>query len=225
MHGRTLLFLAILLGASPAAAASFPCAKASTPSEKAICADQGLSVLDERLAATYRKAMDLLGGASPEEGPARAAVKADQRAWLADRNACGGDSSCLRTAYERRLAVLSFRPDPGAPGPADRYVGTFDHGGFMGISAIALRDGGVAVSVSGAEPSSARWVCDFSGVGRLNGSGALVVGTPNDEGDGLILVGGDGKTVTIPDHPANHAAGSTWCGMNGSFAFSYRRKP
>ncbi|MBP2315768.1 lysozyme inhibitor LprI family protein [Azospirillum soli] len=219
-----VMVLAVMMLACPSLswAASFSCAKASTPTEKAICADAGLSKLDERLSAAYRDGIKLLSGASPEENEARSAVKADQRAWLGERNACGADTACLRTAYERRVAVLTFHPDPGAPSPADRFVGKFDYEDFMGITAMALRDGRVAVSVSGAEPTTAKWVCDFAGIGQLDKAGKLLVGAPDAEGNGLILEAKGASTVEIPDHPANRAASSNWCGMNGTFMRAYR---
>jgi Uncharacterized protein conserved in bacteria, putative lipoprotein len=237
MRGGTLLVLTLLAAPSLAQAASFPCAKASTPTEKAICADQGLSKLDERVAASYREALTLLSGSSPEEGRAQVALKVDQRGWLGERNACGADLSCLKTAHERRVTMLTFRPDPGAKSnadrPANRYVGRFDHGGFMSIAALALRNGQLAVSVSGAEPTAGRWVCDFSGIGQVDGKDRLIVGTPDAAGNGLILearneTGDNTKDragIDIPDNEPNRAASGNWCGMNGSFIFSYRRTP
>ncbi|CAO3426924.1 hypothetical protein [Azospirillum doebereinerae] len=224
MRFRLIPAVVLLTLPSAAGAASFPCAKASTPTETAICADSATSKLDERLSAAYRAALKRLSGASPEDSPAGTAVKADQKAWIADRNACGSAVPCLRMAYERRLAVLSFRPDPGAPKPADRYVGNFDYEGFIGIAAMALRDGRVAVSVSGAEPTTARWVCDFSGIGSLDAAGRLAVGTPNDEGEGLLLQAKGTSVVEIPETPHNQVASSNWCGFNGSVLFPYRRK-
>lgn len=220
------LGLLALPTAAAAAAAGFPCSKAATPTEKAICADPALSALDGRLAATYRAALERLSGASPEEGAAGAAVKADQRVWLRERDSCGADAACLRRAYDGRMAVLSFRTDPATPpSPAGRYVGLFDHERFIGIAAMALRNGTVAVSVSGAEPSAGRWVCDFSGVGRPDDQGRLIVGTPDAEGGGLILVAGEDGGIVIPDLEPNRAASGYWCGHNGSFVWSYRRAP
>ncbi|WP_353861139.1 lysozyme inhibitor LprI family protein [Azospirillum formosense] len=221
-----LLALGLLALPTAAGAAGFPCSKAATPTEKAICADPALSALDERLAASYRAALEQLSGASPEEGAAGTAVKADQRAWLRDRDSCRADTACLRRAYDGRVAVLSFRSDPAAPSsPAGRYVGRFDHEGFIGIAAIALRDGTVAVSVSGAEPSAGRWICNFSGIGRLDDQGRLIVGTPDAEGGGLILVAAADGGVVIPDLEPNRAASGYWCGHNGSFLWEYRRTP
>jgi len=79
-------------------AASFDCAKAKSPAEKAVCADPALSTLDERLAAAYKAAM---AGA-----PDRAAVKAAQFKWMREERDVCADKACLAAAYERRIASL-----------------------------------------------------------------------------------------------------------------------
>ena len=65
-----------VLPALPVHAASFDCAKASSPFEKAICANDALSAADDRLAKSYATA---IGGLS---GKALAGLREDQRAWL-----------------------------------------------------------------------------------------------------------------------------------------------
>lgn len=64
------------VAAAPAQAASFDCAKATTPYERAICGNDALSRADERLAKTYATAS---GGLS---APALAGLRAGQRQWL-----------------------------------------------------------------------------------------------------------------------------------------------
>ncbi|AWK86892.1 lysozyme inhibitor LprI family protein [Azospirillum thermophilum] len=189
-----------------------------------MCADPALSSLDERLAATYREAIKAFGGTSPEDSKAGAAVKADQRAWLAARNACAADAACLRTAYERRLAVLGFRPDPAAPAATDRFVGRYDHRGFMEVSILGLRDGQAAVHLTGAHPGDGRWVCGFEGIGRPDAQGRLVVGAPDSDGNGLIILAkGDGG-IQVPEIDVNLAASGNWCGAGGWFVLEYARK-
>jgi len=93
------------LACTSAGAASFPCEKAQSRVEKAICADAELSQLDEYLARYY-------GGARAGLGSGASCLAADQRRWLSEtRNACT-ESSCLRKAYLERLAEL----DPLQPG-------------------------------------------------------------------------------------------------------------
>lgn len=100
-------------GAPAAQAASFDCAKASTPVEKAICANPDLSRADEVLARAYATA---LGGLSDE---AKAAIQASQREWLGFAGlACTPDAKpfkaaltddqqgCLIATYRSRIGEL-----------------------------------------------------------------------------------------------------------------------
>lgn len=95
---RWMLFFALLGIGLGAQAAGFDCARAKTSTEKAICADSGLSSLDEVLELMYSSA--LRNAATPD------AIRSEQRAWLQLRNACGSDSACLQEAYQQRLAAL-----------------------------------------------------------------------------------------------------------------------
>ncbi|MHB0667894.1 lysozyme inhibitor LprI family protein, partial [Roseomonas mucosa] len=108
---RLLLpLLCLVLSALPspkAKAASFDCAKAGSAVERMICRDSGLSSLDEEMAAAFRAAG---GGGVPE-------LRAGQREWLAERNRCRTES-CLRTAYEQRVATLSAIPEAREASPA-----------------------------------------------------------------------------------------------------------
>jgi uncharacterized protein len=100
--------LAALATAWPlaAAAASFPCEKAKTAVEVAICASPQVSELDEFLGRYYAAARLALKHADE-------CLVADQRQWLQTvRNPCK-TADCLRQAYLRRLSVL-HAVQPGA---------------------------------------------------------------------------------------------------------------
>ena len=92
---RAILTLLALLFLMPAAnAASFDCAKAATPFEKAICTHPDASEADEILAQAYATA---IGGLSQ---PALDIVKADQHAWLDYANrTCSDDAQPITTDY------------------------------------------------------------------------------------------------------------------------------
>lgn len=95
-----------LLGVGAVSAAGFDCNKAQSRVEKTICADAGLSELDEHLARYYEAARRTLA-----EGAV--CLKADQARWLKSvRNVCR-DATCLRTAYLNRLSELDAL-QPGA---------------------------------------------------------------------------------------------------------------
>lgn len=88
-----------LLAVAPllAHAAGFDCRKAATRTEKAICADPVSSDYDSQLARAWSAALRQTRYAKE--------LKADQQAWLQQRDQCE-DWRCLRREYTRRLAVL-----------------------------------------------------------------------------------------------------------------------
>jgi uncharacterized protein len=104
------LALLALLVPCAAGAASFDCAKAASRIEKAICADAGLSALDEHLGRFYFAARERLAENA-------SCVAADQREWLRRRNACA-DGACLKKTYLERLAEL-VELQPGMNLPRD----------------------------------------------------------------------------------------------------------
>lgn len=100
----TALALALpLAGALPAAsqAASFDCAKARAPDEKAICANLALNDKDVRMSVLYdiNRHTLAMGG--------RGALEDAQRQWLKDRKGCGANRACLNRAYDGRLDDLN----------------------------------------------------------------------------------------------------------------------
>jgi uncharacterized protein len=95
-----------LLWSGAAAAASFPCEKAQSRIEKAVCADAEVSQLDEYLGRYYQAAR----GTVREAG---SCLAAEQRLWLSSvRNACQ-DAACLKKVYLARLGEL-HPMQPGA---------------------------------------------------------------------------------------------------------------
>ncbi|WP_368412655.1 lysozyme inhibitor LprI family protein [Dongia sp.] len=95
--------------ARPAHAASFDCAAATQPLEKIICADEDLSALDEKMAATYKETQAKL------DGDAAQTIKTSQRAWLKFLRAyCGATdragwttAECLDMEYDTRIQDLA----------------------------------------------------------------------------------------------------------------------
>lgn len=98
-----LAFLTSLAAAPAATAASFDCAKAGTPTEKAICKDPAVSKLDEQVAVAFKAAQGLWSA-----GNWSTFIRNEQREWLKDRNGiCKADVACLKQDYERRLTFLT----------------------------------------------------------------------------------------------------------------------
>lgn len=97
---RTTVAAMLLLGLADAASAqSFDCQKARTAVEKMVCADAGLSELDEHLGRYYGAARAQLGGAA-------SCLQTDQSRWLTTvRDVCR-TAACLKAAYLDRLGEL-----------------------------------------------------------------------------------------------------------------------
>lgn len=94
--------LSAILLAMPAHAASFNCSRAATPTEFAICGDPTLSDLDTKMATLFSVRMEI-----PMLMGARGAAQDEQRAWVTNRDSCGGNVSCLTQSYRGRIGELN----------------------------------------------------------------------------------------------------------------------
>jgi uncharacterized protein len=97
---KYLAFALPLALAGTAQAASFDCAKAAAPDEKAICAHLELNDADVRMATILDIELQLVAMGQ------RDAIRDAQKAWLTLRGKCGGDVACISAAYQRRLTDL-----------------------------------------------------------------------------------------------------------------------
>lgn len=92
---------AFLSLAAPAAAASFDCTRASSPDERAICANPKLSALDVLVDRAYGEARRGPGGAP--DAADRAHALDDARDFNARKRRCGADLGCLTAAHAGAL--------------------------------------------------------------------------------------------------------------------------
>lgn len=103
---KTCIFtIFILLNINIVYAVSFDCNKASRASEKAICSNVELSVLDDELNAIYKKILLT----NPE-------TKSSQREWIQATRICESNAatlnSCIKSAYINRIAILENKKIP-----------------------------------------------------------------------------------------------------------------
>lgn len=102
--------VSICLGAGP----SFDCQKASTAIEKAICASEKLSELDENMSVYFNTAKKIESFTGPDGATD---IKRNARSWLKKRsNLCKGKKNeeldkCLFDLYEKRISYLKKRAD------------------------------------------------------------------------------------------------------------------
>jgi uncharacterized protein len=97
---RGFIFTCVVLCSAGAQAQSFPCRYAATDDELAICGDDTLSRLDERMAGLYADLHRTLAGY------ALIRLERSQHAWLARRSGCHGDIACIASVYQARIDEL-----------------------------------------------------------------------------------------------------------------------
>lgn len=100
IFGAGLTIIAPLVASSTSEAQSFNCNYAKKPVEVAICQDPNLSRLDEQMAQTYFDIVNALPGKRARQ------VKAEQSAFIRERNSCGYDFGCISASYNIRLREL-----------------------------------------------------------------------------------------------------------------------
>ncbi|MGH8782033.1 lysozyme inhibitor LprI family protein [Paraburkholderia sp.] len=81
-------------------AASFDCAQAKQPDERAICASRVLSEQDVEMAVRYEMLTGLVAMGT------RGDMQEAQHDWLQRRARCGASRSCLASAYRERIDAL-----------------------------------------------------------------------------------------------------------------------
>lgn len=92
--------LCLLALTANASAAGIVCAKASSPVERAICADEQLLRLDGSLAEIHAH----LQRALPDQATG---LRRAQKEWLLRRDQCAGNPNCLERSYTARIGVLT----------------------------------------------------------------------------------------------------------------------
>jgi peptidoglycan hydrolase-like protein with peptidoglycan-binding domain len=161
---------------------SFDCARAGTPTERAICANPRLSALDRQLASAWSEAVAAAGGS--------AALLPQQQAWLAGRNACGADVACLdQQMASRVIALTGAAPAPTQPVPGGGFaVATFGADGLSQPGGAAPSGFGTASGAFGTE-AGGFGTASFTAAAETTpaaGNGAPSAGLPAIGGGGWV---------------------------------------
>jgi len=102
----TLPVLFALAPVSAGLAQSYDCARASTPTEETVCKHRDLANLDVEMATLYGVVQKL-----PMMMGSRGAQTDAAHDFLTKRDACGADTSCLKSAYDARISALKSTID------------------------------------------------------------------------------------------------------------------
>jgi uncharacterized protein len=225
MHLRTLAAAACLI-AAPAAAqegpkASFDCKKAATPVERAICQGLHTAELDRAMDELYKAALAKVGAE-------RAAVEAQQRQWLAQRNtACGRAKpgvTCIEKLYKQRIVALA-RSARGTTGPF--VSGCYDYrqkgeGGEMFLA--ELPDGNTLVLIETVNVGhQSPHTCTF--MERLKGGGVLRYADANASKTCALEIAVTGNRAVVRESPKDcFEVAQYYCGAHGYMLGTYVRK-
>lgn len=76
------------------------CETVLTPTEAAVCASPKLRKLDRDLRKRYRVALSISGDDEPH-------LRSEQNAWIAERNTCLDNETCIAELYRERINVLA----------------------------------------------------------------------------------------------------------------------
>lgn len=92
--------------------AGFDCKKASTPTEKTICSNKSLSLLDEAMRASYDYVINGYKFGYPiyDESQIQTiekALKKEQREFIKNRETCKNNTSCISDKTEKRIKILN----------------------------------------------------------------------------------------------------------------------
>jgi uncharacterized protein len=215
-------FLAMPVLAQTGPRASFDCAKAATPVERAIC--DGAAELDGIMAELYRVARAI---------PARqAAVDADQRRWLEARNSrCGRakpDTECLARLYKDRIVELARAAGAGGSRGAfitGRYA--YRQKGEAGELFLAeLADGAAYVqveTVNTEHPSPHS--CSFSARLRERRGDVLTFRDPEGSKTCRIEISVMGNSAVLREAPKDcYDLARYYCGAHGYMLGTYVRR-
>ncbi len=100
----------------PPTGPSFDCGGDLNETQQRICANSLLSELDGRMASIYAGLRKKL------KTSARSRLREEQKTWLAERDKCGKDDSCIEDHYYGRNAYLEEYEDLGAAPPPPPIV-------------------------------------------------------------------------------------------------------
>lgn len=207
----TLSLVALALAALIQTGPSFDCARATTESERAICASPILSQLDRDMSAAYAAARRRI------EPGARDALRADQQAFLRlGENTYAFRDQPVMADYpgigDQMAARTSFLGQIGRPTEAG-LVGVW--GNLFGtVEVRRLANGRLVAEMSTVDPMAGRWICQVELTGLDNG-GRLSGHPAGDPEIALSLTRRSGF-IEVTESGADGTRGQPgYCGHNG----------
>ncbi|ADO44140.1 Conserved hypothetical protein (plasmid) [Ketogulonicigenium vulgare Y25] len=166
---------ALVLPSFAAAQAGFDCAKAQTDTEFAICKDAKIAAADLAMTRAYTALMERAGA------PLQSLLRADQRAFLAQRTESYDTAGTSDAAFERlhfqtenRMSMLQRVTLDEVPG----LVGTWrSANGTITIAPSPDDSSFITVEAVAADQANGSWLCEYSGDLILSGPDSAAMET------------------------------------------------
>jgi hypothetical protein len=123
-----------------------------------------------------------------------------------------------RQLHRQTLPRSALQPKRCGQDPAHRFSGVYEVKdiGFFALNPIGNR---YLVNIQTADPRDGRWECELTGEAEASGDDLKI----SVEGSVFQARLQDPKTLVVPDTDSVSAASGKFCGLNGTFAFSYLR--
>lgn len=212
-----ILGASVLAGLAPAIAVagpSFDCKLAKSPVEKAICADATLADLDQDMAQAYRQALQRV----KDDQVSTKILRDDQRLYIASRNEAFGDKYFdMAASMKHQVEVLRSVRIADAPGFEGSWASSTGQ-----VDIARTVEGTLSVTVSAAHVLG-RWVCEFIGVGKLDGD-RLIAAEPPDASDydgWTLQITRTGRAVKVEGIRPRESGTPPYCGARGTLDGSY----
>lgn len=192
-------------------APSFDCAKAQTPVENAICADEALAEEDHAIAVAFKSLIERSDVALAD------AIRSDQRTFIAVRDEAFGLG---HIAAEQRQEGLLDRMQYRAEflnwinvAPPEGMVGTWRN--ELGMVTISRTAHGLMLKADAADQVIGSWLCSVEGSLVPADDGTATLAT--DEGEVRIAR----QAGYLEFFDARPDATQSYCGHGGSMAGAY----
>lgn len=213
------LFLGAALAtsiAAPAAAESADCRRASGPVETAICSTPALTALDAKIAEQYGTAIRGYDAASA------AALRRDQRAFLAARNAAGARLTgvdLIEELTDQLTRRESFLTDLGND-PLVSVVGRWRNlNGEIVVNQWAT--GVLTFTATAADPRGDDWSCEADGSGDWIDEDEARFDDTSGAAAWSLSVKAQGATLIVKETIENGADSVPYCGAGGTLSGTY----
>jgi uncharacterized protein YecT (DUF1311 family) len=189
---------------------SYPCTKAQTDTEKAICGDALLSALDLAMARAYQALL----AAQPSQD---SAIRSAQRDVITARDACDADSACITQVLEKRISAMLAMTGTSGGKPKPGAYDAIPANSEASLQVTLVDESAMTIDAAVVD-SYSQHLCSMSGA---------VLGDPDN--GGFVFVDNNDRPIagapiiTALDNLLVLRGGGSFCGTNVSWPMIWSR--